>query len=116
MDKPKATSTRQLKEGGRIKKQCLKSRPVCKVTFKLPKEASSGAQQVCVVGDFNNWSKEAHLMNRLKNGTFTLTLELEKGRDYRFRYLIDGHMWENDWCADNYVPNRYGCDDSVVMV
>jgi 1,4-alpha-glucan branching enzyme len=79
MDKPKATSTRQLKEGGRIKKQCLKSRPVCKVTFKLPKEASSGAQQVCVVGDFNNWSKEAHLMNRLKNGTFTLTLELEKG-------------------------------------
>lgn len=116
MNNTKATSGKQLKEVGRIKKQCLKSRPVCKVTFKLPKAASLGAQQVCVVGDFNGWNKETHAMNRLKNGTFTLTLELQKGKDYRFRYLIDRHIWENDWCADKYVPNRYGCDDSVVMV
>jgi hypothetical protein len=35
---------------------------------------------------------------------------------YRFRYLVDGRSWENDWAADLYVPNGYGGDDSVVDV
>ena len=36
------------------------------------------------------------------------------GRAYRFRYLLDGHRWENDWAADAYKPNDFGADDSVV--
>ena len=39
---------------------------------------------------------------------------LPPGRAYRFRYLLDGHRWENDWDADAYVPNGFGSDDSVV--
>jgi hypothetical protein len=34
----------------------------------------------------------------------------------RFRYLLDGERWENDWTADAYVPNSFGSDDSVVEV
>lgn len=99
-----------------IKKQYLKSQPACKVFFKLPKEAVQEAQKIAVVGDFNNWDQEATLMKRLKNGDFTARLGLETGREYRFRYLIDGNRWENDWCADRYEPNQYGGDDSVVTV
>ena len=51
-----------------------------------------------------------------KNGKFTTTLELENGRDYRFRYLVDENYWMNDWHADKYVQNAYGGDDSVVSV
>ena len=51
-----------------------------------------------------------------KNGKFTTTLELENGRDYRFRYLVDENHWMNDWNADKYVQNPYGGDDSVVSV
>lgn len=99
-----------------IKKQCLKSRPICKVTFTLPGEAAPRARQVTIVGDFNGWDEGANPLRKLKSGNFTATLELEKGRQYRFRYLIDGERWENDWCADRYVPNPHGTEDSVVVV
>ena len=39
---------------------------------------------------------------------------LEAGRAYRFRYLLDGHRWDNDWAADAYEPNDFGAGDSVV--
>jgi len=99
-----------------IEKQYLKSKPVCKVTFRLPKEAAPEAQNVTIVGEFNNWDINATPMKKLKNGDFAVTLELPANKEYRFRYLIDSNRWENDWHADKYIPNPYGCDDSVVVV
>ena len=99
-----------------IAKQYLKSRPVCKVTFRLPKEAAPLAQSVAIVGDFNGWDENATPMKMLKNGSCTVCLELETNRQYRYRYLIDGAYWENDWNADKYMPNSFGGDDSVVIV
>ena len=99
-----------------IKKQYMKAKPVCKVTFRLPKEAASGAQVVSIVGDFNNWSINENKMEKLKNGDFKLTLSLPCNREYQFRYLIDADRWENDWFADKYIPNAYGSDDSVVVI
>jgi hypothetical protein len=43
-----------------------------------------------------------------------VTVDLEAGRAYRFRYLLDGERWDNDWAADAYIPNSFGGDDSVV--
>ncbi|VAX32507.1 hypothetical protein MNBD_NITROSPIRAE02-224 [hydrothermal vent metagenome] len=99
-----------------IKKQYLKSRSACKVTFRLPKEAAPDAQKVNIVGDFNNWDGGTAVMKRLKSGDFTITMELETGREYCYRFLIDATKWENDWCADRYRPNPFGCDDSVVIL
>lgn len=97
-------------------KRYLKSRPSCKVTFRLRKGAAEGADNVMIVGDFNKWDTKATPLKRMRNGDFSVTLELEKGREYRFRYLIDNVKWENDWHADKYLPNAFGCDDSVVIV
>ena len=108
--------TKPLKEINGIKKEYLNSNSSCRVTFRLPKEAAGTAKRVTIVGDFSNWEKDAIPMKRLKNGDFSTTLELMSEREYRFRYLIDGRRWENDWCADNYKPNPFGCDDSVVIV
>jgi 1,4-alpha-glucan branching enzyme len=104
------------KEGNGMgpKKQYLKSRPACKVTFRLPQQAAPEAREVSLVGDFNGWSAEATPMKRLKAGDFTATMELAKGREYRFRYLIEGGRWENDWQADRYEPNAFGGEDSVI--
>lgn len=108
------SSTEKITSG--IKKQYLKTLPVCKVTFRLPGEAAHDARHVSIVGDFNNWNEHGIPLKRLKNGEFKVTLELPCSNEYRFRYLIDGTHWENDWCADKYIPNPYGCDDSVVVV
>ena len=43
-----------------------------------------------------------------------MTVDLDAGRAYRFRYLLDGQRWDNDWAADAYVRNDFGGDDSVV--
>ena len=100
-----------------LKKQFLKSKPVCKVTFRLPSEAAKDANTVHIVGDFNNWDIYANPLKKLKDGTFTITLDLEKDKEYQFRYLIDETTWENDWSADKYVPTPFGnAENSVVVV
>jgi hypothetical protein len=99
-----------------IKKQYLKSNGSCNVTFRLPKEAAPDAQVVTIVGDFNNWNFTENQMKKLKNGDFNATLKLHRDNEYRFRYFIDNNLWENDWCADKYVPNTFGSDDSLVIV
>ena len=81
------------------------------VTFRLPSEC--GADRACVVGDFNDWSTTTHPMQRDENG-LTVSLALVPGRAYRFRYLLDGERWENDWAAHAYVPNEFGGDDSLI--
>ncbi len=97
-----------------IQKRYVESRNICEVTFRLPGEASLKARKVTVVGDFNNWEKEATPLKRQENGDFTTILELDAGKEYRFRYLIDGQRWENDWYADKYVKSPYDVEDSVV--
>lgn len=100
-----------------LKKQTLKSRPVCKVTFRVPKEAANGATNIHLVGDFNDWSETATPMKPLKSGDFTTLLELDTEKEsYQFRYLYDGKVWENDWEADAYVDNGAGEENSVVIV
>ena len=103
-------------EDRQIKKIYLKSRNACKVTFRVLKEAVPDADQVCIAGDFNEWNILANPMKRLKNGDFTTQIELQPGRDYQFRYHIDGTRWENDWQADKYVPNPFGDSDNSVVV
>lgn len=84
------------------------------MTFELPAEAK--AQEVYLVGDFNNWDKSAHRMRRRRTGgAFYTTLELEASREYQFRYWVDGERWENEWAAGRYVPNPYGGENSVVV-
>lgn len=100
-----------------IKKKYLKTKPICKCTFSLPKAAAPEAEKVTLVGDFNNWEPEAHPLKRLKSGEYKLEVALETGRKYQFRYLIDGQKWENDWQADAYAPvPEYATDNSVVAL
>ena len=100
-----------------IKKQPLKTRPICKVTFRLSEEEARGAQQVFLVGEFNNWDKTATPMKSLKTGGFTITLDLETGRDYQFRYFLDRVIWENDPQADKYAYSPFGdCENSIVCL
>ena len=99
-----------------VKKQQLKSKQICKATFKMAKPAAPDAKAVFLVGEFNNWDTKATPMKKLKDGSFTVTIDLESGREYQYRYLIDGITWENDWEADKYVPNPTGSSDNSVVV
>ena len=96
-----------------VKKQYIKSKPVCKVTFSVEaKEATTAS----VVGDFNNWNTEEGLLNKLKNGTFKGVFNLDKDASYEFKYLIDG-VYVNDEEAHSYKVNEFsGAENGVLTV
>jgi 1,4-alpha-glucan branching enzyme len=97
-----------------IKKSYSKTGKVARVTFKLPTEVNAERAYLC--GDFNAWDQTIHPMKRLKDGSFSLTLSLQPGKQYRFRYWLDNERWENDWEADRYEANTYGSEDSVLLL
>jgi len=99
-----------------VKKQYLKSKPVCKVTLSLPKAVARSAREIHIVGEFNDWDQNANPMKALKNGSFKSTLELPIGHSYQFRYLIGKDQWENEPEADEFVSNGLTGDENSVIV
>ena len=99
-----------------FKKSFSKDGSVCKVTFTVRKEACVNAQTVNIVGDFNSWSSTETPLTKQKDGSFTVTLELASDKEYQYRYLFDGCKWENDWCADKYIPAPFSNADNSVIV
>lgn len=97
-----------------LKKCYSKTGQSCRVTFKLPAEAGGKTAFLC--GEFTDWEAEAKAMKPLKNGGFSITLSLPANQSYRFRYLLDGERWENDWEADGYAPNKFGSEDSILIL
>lgn len=83
-----------------------------KVTFSLPADVQS--ERACLLGDFNNWDENAAPMQRDDENGFSITLNLKKGQEYQFRYLVNDGEWYNDSQADGYVLNPFGSDNSVV--
>ena len=101
-----------------IIKQYVKSRKVAKITFELTKDelpADVKVESVYLVGEFNDWDTAATPMKRNKKGAYRVTIDLEPGQSYQFRYLINDEEWCNDWNADSYVPGDFGEDNCVVM-
>ncbi|WP_439128375.1 isoamylase early set domain-containing protein [Polaribacter sp.] len=94
-----------------IKKQFLKSKPVCKVTFTVPAEEASN---VAVVGSFNEWNAETTPLKKLKNGSFKGTVDLESNNSYEFKYIIDGN-YVNEAAADAYAWNDYADAENSVI-
>ncbi|MCP4022982.1 MAG: glycoside hydrolase [Desulfobacteraceae bacterium] len=98
-------------------KKYLKTKPICKVTFRLSANEIGDAQNVNILGEFNNWDLNATPMKRLKSGDFSYVLNLEKDHAYQFRYLIDNETYMNDTDADAYLPSPFpGIDNSVIAL
>ena len=94
-----------------IKKQYLKNKSNCKVTFSI---VAKDADNVSVIGDFNHWNAKADPLKKLKNGTFKGTVDLQKGQSYEFRYVVDGD-YVNDEEADDYLWNDFAAGENGVL-
>lgn len=100
-----------------IAKQVSKSKPVCKVTFLLSSDVVADAKEVALLGEFNGWAAEAATkLKKQKDGSYKATVELETGKEYAFRYLLDGTTWANDEAADKYIPTGVSFEENSVVV
>jgi len=96
-----------------LKKQFVKTKAVCKVTFSvLAKEANVAV----VVGDFNSWNPAEGVLTKLKNGTFKGVFDVNKDASYEFKYVLDG-AFVNEPEADSFKWNDFaGSENSVILV
>lgn len=99
-----------------LKRTYSRDKARCRVTFWLPRAAALDAISVALAGSFNDWSAERHPLKRLRNGDYSLSVDLPAGQEYEFRFLVDGARWENAWNADKYVWSEYArCHNSVIV-
>lgn len=100
-----------------LRKQYLKNKEMCRVTFSLSKEETNAAETVHLVGEFNNWDPAATPLQKYKNGNFSITLELRTGKEYQFKYLMNNQTWGNDPAPDKLVSvPELNTENSVVVV
>ena len=96
-----------------IKKQFIKTKPVCKVTFSIEAKDATSAS---VIGDFNGWNPADGILSKLKTGTFKNTFDLPKDASYEFKYVIDG-VYVNEPESDSFVFNEFaGAENGVLAL
>ena len=98
-----------------IKKEMVAGTDQIRVTFAVP--STTWADRVNLVGEFNDWDTTATPMLQTRaDASWRVTVGLTSGQRYRFRYLINGQEWLNDWKADGFFSDvvPQGICDSVV--
>ena len=96
-----------------IKKKLSPAGRTLRVIFELPAEVAQ--EGVAVVGDFNDWDASEGQMDYIKTrNVWKKGVSFEPGEAHEFRYLVDGKEWRNDEEADDYVPNPFFSENSLV--
>ncbi len=80
------------------------------ILFVMP---ATNAQDVSVVGNFNNW-EATPLTDDNGDGIWTVSIPLSPGR-YEYAFVVDGRWWGQDPLADGYVRS-FGEYNSVRYV
>jgi len=82
-----------------------------RVLFELP--SNLWADQIFLVGEFNDWACNAHPLRQNRDGAWQVALDLPEGRAYQYRYWIDGR-WQMDSKADGSMLDAAGVCNNVV--
>lgn len=80
-----------------------------KVTFSIN---STGAKEVILMGDFNNWNPKKHLMKQDGNGVWNKAVILPSG-SYEYKFLVDG-QWKEDPQNDQTRLNCFGSYNNIL--
>ncbi|MBE2198660.1 MAG: isoamylase early set domain-containing protein [Anaerolinea sp.] len=95
-----------------LTKKFFKTKEECEVTFAFQSETANDVQ---LVGDFNDWQPMSMKKGKGDDGAFKVKVRLPKDGQFQFRYLVDNQIWANDETADAYWTNEHGSDNSVVF-
>ena len=86
---------------------------IVRVTFTVP--ADKWSTIVHWVGDFNDGDRLSLPFQQNRDGSWSLTLEMEPDHIYQFRYLCDSREWLNDSAADGFIPNGHLSENCLLI-
>jgi len=95
-----------------VQKTYFKTKDYCKVKFSFKVE---NAETVEILGLNNDW-KNAVIMSRKKDGSFSADVNLPKDSKHEFKYLVNESTWLNEPEADSLKPNEFGGTNSVISL
>lgn len=72
------------------------------------------AATVSVVGDFNDWNKDANPMTNT-DGVWKASVKLAPGR-HEYKFVLNNTDWLLDPKCGEKVPDKHGSESSVVVV
>ena len=110
--KTEATKTTTKKSSTTTRKTTSKNSGKQTLKLELTNEQAQNAATASVAGEFNNWDKTANPMTKTLNG-FEVEIELEKGKAYQFRFVLNGETWINDPYKKT-VDNGFGELNSII--
>lgn len=93
-----------------LNKRFFKTKDEAEVTFEF---SHPEAEQVCLLAEFNDWQPVNMTLNK-KQGVFKYKQRLPVDKQFHFRYLINGKLWDNDSQADDYAANTFGTQNGIV--
>jgi len=92
----------------KIEKEKITRRRVT-LTLKTPK-----ANEVILMGDFNDWNAKRHPMKKNKDGVWEKRVMLPPGR-YEYKFLVDGQWW-TDPKNEETCYNCFGTENNVMFI
>jgi len=93
-----------------LTKKFFKTKNEADITFEFNR---SDVKTAVLLGDFNDWQGVEMKFNK-KSQSFKTKIRLPKDGIFHFRYLLDNAEWANDYQADQYLPNEFGSENSIV--
>jgi len=99
---------------GPVRNKTLQNQDMAEVHLVLE---APGASQVAVVGDWNGWEPDK---NRLSDpdgdGVWEITIKLQRGKEYRYQFLINGEKWIPDPHSPFQVEDGFGSKNSILHI
>lgn len=88
------------------------------VKLTIPTYLVQDATSAYALGEFNNWTPNpASQMTLQEDGSLAVTLQLETGRSYQYRFFLNDGRWLNDPAAQGYQEQVvYFTHNSIVFV
>lgn len=88
------------------------------VKLTIPAHLVHNATSAQALGDFNNWTpSDFSKMTLQEDGSLAVTLSLEAGKSYQYRFFLNDGRWLNDPSAQGYEEQAtYFTHNSIVFV
>ena len=94
-----------------LTKKFFKTKDEAEIVFDFSRD---DVESVSLFAEFNDWQPIEMKFSK-KFNSFRTKVRLPKGESFQFRYLLNDSEWENDYKADNYLPNNFGSENSVLL-